>query len=141
MDRQFVPEGYWFSELGLRNVFENEATAQFNHRILAYILMVLALFAGWRHPRMAGGWFKWLAAIVCAQASLGVYTLIMGAPLWLGLAHQGLGVALVITAIVVLWRCSAPQSLRRCRGGLNDSFQACVSYARAGVVVKSRRGE
>ena len=36
MAGEWIPEGIWNSDLGIRNVFENTATVQFDHRILAF---------------------------------------------------------------------------------------------------------
>lgn len=107
MDGDFVPAGYW-AQGGLANLFENVATTQFNHRTLAYVIVVLALIAGWKRPRAADGGFIWLGAGVGLQVMLGVVTLVHGAPLSLGLAHQALGAMVLITALIVLRRCTRP---------------------------------
>lgn len=104
MNGHFIPRYYW-DEGGLHNLIENAATTQFNHRTLAYVILVLCLIAGWRHARAAGGWFKWLAIGVVAQSVLGIVTLINAAPLHLGLSHQALGTIVLIISIVITKRC------------------------------------
>ena len=105
MDGNFIPKSYWVGGLGVRNLFENVATAQFNHRIVAYILIILAATAVWRVKDAAANIFRVILGLVIAQALLGIYTLINAAPLWYGLAHQALGAVLLIATTIALWRC------------------------------------
>ncbi len=107
MGGDVIPDAFWIADLGLRNVVENPATAQFNHRIAAYLILVLSLFAGWRYPKAAGGWFKWMSMLAVGQSLLGIATLIHAAPLHLGLMHQALGALLFLASVIVLWRTSA----------------------------------
>jgi len=105
MDGRFVPEGYFIMSPFWRNIFESVPAIQFNHRILAYLLLA-GSFTFWlkarnmAHPatRTLSGWF--LVAMLW-QAGLGIWTLLKVAPLNLSLLHQGssifvfmLGVAL-----------------------------------------------
>ena len=50
MDGNFIPAGYWQPALGPRNIFENMATVQFNHRTMAY-LSFLSIAAGYFYAR------------------------------------------------------------------------------------------
>jgi cytochrome c oxidase assembly protein subunit 15 len=75
-----------------RNLIENDALTQFNHRAGAYALAVVALglwLRSLRGPardlRLALGL---AAAAVWAQSAWGVWTLVNGAPVALALAHQ-----------------------------------------------------
>ena len=78
-----------------RNFFENALTVQFDHRMLAYAIFILALWhaldvartvkAG---PARPGAFV--LAAAVALQVALGVATLLLQVPLAVALAHQGL---------------------------------------------------
>ncbi|ACT59568.1 COX15/CtaA family protein [Hirschia baltica] len=106
MDGSVVPAGYWVSELGLRNFFENVATVQFNHRVMAYILLGLSVYAAFKFPRAAGGWFKRTAHAVAGQSVLGVVTLLFGAPIGLGLFHQALGTIVLLSTVILVWQCS-----------------------------------
>ena len=74
------------------------ATAQFDHRLLAYAVLGFALAqavlaAKSRLPRL-GRRAAALAAVAFAQVALGVATLLFGVPLSLALAHQALALVL-----------------------------------------------
>jgi cytochrome c oxidase assembly protein subunit 15 len=93
MDGALVPNGLAAMQPWYLNLFENALTVQFNHRLVAYLLLVAALLHAWtlwRRPhaaraRIAG---TLLAGAVLAQAMLGIWTLLAQVPLALGLAHQ-----------------------------------------------------
>ena len=85
------------------NHFENVMTVQFQHRMLAYAILLIALFhmadlsrrdgpAAWRATA--------LAALVLGQAAIGVMTLLLMVPLWAGLLHQGMAMVLMAMAAV-----------------------------------------
>ena len=108
MDGTVVPSGLLMQEPWWRNLFENPATAQFDHRIGAYILLLLALVharQAWARPQANGAWL--LAALVMAQAAIGIATLLYAVPLPLGLLHQ-LGAVLVLTLAVAHFRAMLP---------------------------------
>jgi cytochrome c oxidase assembly protein subunit 15 len=78
-------------------MFENAMTVQFNHRVLAYIIVILvAAYAYLEQSRSS----MLILAAVGLQIVLGIWTLLWAVPLWLGLAHQG-GALLVLAA--ALW--------------------------------------
>ncbi len=105
MAGEVFPADYWRADYGLRNPFENRATVQFNHRMLAYVLMVAAVFYAWRMRKSASGrLFLVVAALVCSQAAWGVLTLVYVAPLNLALVHQGLGVVVLLASVWLAWR-------------------------------------
>jgi cytochrome c oxidase assembly protein subunit 15 len=97
-----VPEGLAALAPWYRNVFENVTTVQFDHRVTAYIVAVLAvahlvaLIRSHAEERVIGS-AGVLAGAVLVQMLIGIWTLVSGAPLALGLAHQA-GAALVIAA-------------------------------------------
>lgn len=102
MDGRVVPDGLFVMQPWLANVFENVKTVQFDHRVLAYAIWVIALVHATRlgragSPRAQGAIL--LAVLVTAQAGLGIWTLLEVVPLWLGLAHQ-FG-AIVVFAVAV----------------------------------------
>jgi len=113
---EFLPGDYWLPEYGARNAFENRATVQFNHRILAYALWALAFYAAWRArgTDMARG-FAILAGLVTLQALWGIWTLISAAPLPLALVHQGLGVIVTLAAVWLVWLSSADRTGSACQ--------------------------
>jgi cytochrome c oxidase assembly protein subunit 15 len=96
MNGEWVPAGLFSLEPHWRNVFENALTVQFNHRLLAYMILAYVLWIARRMPRT--GWP--VAAAVLAQMTLGILTVIWGVPLSVALVHQG--GALVVLALA-LW--------------------------------------
>ncbi|KQW83738.1 COX15/CtaA family protein [Brevundimonas sp. Root1279] len=86
----------------------DQALVQFNHRILAYVLLAggtaYAIQAWrWRLAEGLGASAFVVAVALWFQALLGVVTLIHAVPLWLGALHQA-GAALVLaSATVNLW--------------------------------------
>ncbi len=100
MNGEFFPTHYFYNELGLRSLFEGRPATQFNHRIMAYVIWALSLWAAWRHRSKE---HVLLAVLVTAQALWGILTLINAAPLPLALIHQGLGVIVVLFAVRLVW--------------------------------------
>lgn len=86
-----------------RNFFENVLTVQFNHRLGAYVLLAFAL-GHWLSARRLRGAVSRRAllilALVSAQASLGIMTLVHQVPIDIALAHQ-FGATLVLIAVTV----------------------------------------
>ena len=104
IDGAFVPDAarLWFISPAWRNLFENTLTVQFDHRMVAYGIWLLALthaYDTWRAYYALRGAIL-LAVIVTLQAALGIVTLLYQAPIPLALAHQVLAI-LVFTAAVV----------------------------------------
>lgn len=102
-------QGAFFPEDGLDmtpawlNAFENPALAQFDHRIIAYVILVAAILFVWRTARVAHAgvraWGWRVGAIVLVQVALGIVTVMHASPLGLALAHQT--VALILTGALV----------------------------------------
>jgi cytochrome c oxidase assembly protein subunit 15 len=97
MNGALFPDGLNTLSPGWRNAFENALAVQFNHRILAYILLLYALLQAWRAP--SGSAFL-LASAVSMQAGLGILTIVLQVPLAIALLHQA--GALVVLALA-LW--------------------------------------
>jgi len=93
MDGRIVPDGLGAMQPWYLNLFENALTVQFNHRLVAYALLLATLWHVWtvtsstRDPRIRLTAAA-LAVGVFAQAALGIATLLAQVPLALGLAHQ-----------------------------------------------------
>ncbi|MEM1047766.1 MAG: COX15/CtaA family protein [Pseudomonadota bacterium] len=107
MDGAIVPSGLWLMDPVWVNHFENIATVQFQHRMSAYALVVLAGFVAWRTMSTGAGLAARRAAwavsgLVVAQALTGIVTLLMQVPLSWALMHQGLACLLLIACIVHL---------------------------------------
>jgi cytochrome c oxidase assembly protein subunit 15 len=84
------------------NHFENAMTVQFQHRMLAYALFALTIWHAWtlRGRGDAGRRALALAALVAAQAAIGVATLLLMVPIGWALLHQAAAVALLAMATV-----------------------------------------
>lgn len=116
MDGYVLPPGVASLQPIYLNLFENIAMVQFNHRWFASGVLGLALFTGWLARGQSGAVrnaVNLVLAIVAAQFALGIWTLLLAAPLALALLHQ-MGALLLFTATIVLaqmlWRTNEPQS-------------------------------
>jgi cytochrome c oxidase assembly protein subunit 15 len=106
MGGRVVPDGYLLLHPWFRNLFENVATVQFNHRLLGLATLVAALWvrirAGEARIPVAARDFAGLAALVAVgQAVLGISTLLFAVPIPIAVLHQG-GAVLLLTAGVLL---------------------------------------
>ena len=114
MDGSFVPEGYGMITPFYLNFFENIAAVQFDHRILAE-LVLLSVVGVWFYARrfeladQARLGFNLMLAMVCVQFILGVTTLLMVVPVSLGVAHQGGAMLLFATALFTLSSLRSPK--------------------------------
>ena len=106
MDGRWIPEAMFLQEPLWRNFFENMATVQFDHRLLA-TLTFLGTMAFWfiagrtiSTPQARLGMHLLLAAVVL-QVTLGITTLLLYVPVALAAAHQA-GALLLLTAILFL---------------------------------------
>ncbi len=104
MDGSFIPEGLFANEVWWRNFFENMLTAQFDHRMVAYLVTALV---GWHWfatrasgDRAAQQSASWLMLAVLGQVGLGIWTLLEVVPVPLGAAHQA-GALIVFTLAIV----------------------------------------
>ena len=107
MDGRLVPEGYAMLHPWWRNLTENVAAVQFNHRLLATLTAGFALAtaaAGLRArvARPARLALLALGAAVLVQYALGVATLLLVVPVALGTAHQTVAVLVLTAALVAL---------------------------------------
>jgi len=99
------PARLFFNTPLWRNFFENTLTAQFDHRVLAYTIWIVALLhlfgvarAMKKGPAFTGAVL--LAIAVTLQAALGIWTLLMVAPLSLALLHQAMAMVVLTVATV-----------------------------------------
>ncbi len=104
MDGAFVPDGLAAMSPWYLNLFENALTVQFDHRILAYVILVWTqLHAALAFSRAGGGAVALtaglLALVTLVQLALGVWTLLAEVPLSLGLIHQAGAVVLFAIAL------------------------------------------
>jgi len=106
MHGRLVPEGLLALEPWWRNGFENLATVQFSHRLLAYLLC-LTIPAYWlaarRHALDARArlLIHLLPAVLAVQVTLGITTLLFVVPIPLAAAHQTGAVVLFTLALLL----------------------------------------
>lgn len=112
MDGRLLPAGYADLHPFLRNLTENIAAVQFDHRLLAALtlLAVLATVAWGATRARPPVRFALLAlgGTVAAQFALGVATLLAVVPVTLATAHQVMAV-LVLTAALVTLHATGPE--------------------------------
>ncbi|MGI9520917.1 MAG: COX15/CtaA family protein [Hyphomicrobiaceae bacterium] len=106
MEGQLIPNGLWAAEPWYVSAFEDHLTIQFNHRVMAYALVIVAIIQYVRFAVCTGGTGHFSAGTVLGgtlcQFSLGVWTLVSvdGAiPIGLGVAHQTLAAFLLAASI------------------------------------------
>jgi cytochrome c oxidase assembly protein subunit 15 len=104
MDGQWVPEGAFALKPLYLNFFENVATVQFDHRLLATLVVAATAWFWWRARREAltanqRRTINLLAAAAALQASIGIATLLLVVPVPLAALHQGVAVALLAAAL------------------------------------------
>ena len=106
MGSSLVP-GEAFRPNPLQAMFGDPATAQFDHRMIAYAVVAFALVQAIVALRAAPGSLlasraMVLAAVALLQVGLGIATLLTFVPIELALAHQALALALFGLAVVHL---------------------------------------
>ena len=107
MDGAFVPDGLWIMTPAWINHFENVLTVQFQHRMTAYLLLALVIWAALRSfaarpDRGLRTAWSVLLLLTGLQALSGIITLLGQVPLEWALVHQGLGSLLVVSAVILL---------------------------------------
>jgi cytochrome c oxidase assembly protein subunit 15 len=112
MNGQFAPPGMYALQPWWSNLFENVATVQFNHRMIAYTLLIAALVFYWRAaksslPTDTRRALRLFLIAILTQIALGISTLLLIVPVWLGALHQG-GALVVLSLALYL-----SHSLRR----------------------------
>ncbi len=104
MDGKLLPDGLMIMQPWYLNIFENVVMVQFIHRCLGVINLINLLAYCCRiftldHSRKIA---ILLASIIILQFVLGIFTLILQAPLILALLHQALAIILMITMVASL---------------------------------------
>ena len=115
MGGKIVPEDYLAMKVVWRNIFENPAAVQFNHRLLG---TTTTLAIGWllfrclklniTAPTRSAAYS--LAAFVVLQFGLGVLALTNNVPHNLAVAHQLVGVCLFINSLVLIRLLGLPEN-------------------------------
>lgn len=96
MDGAWIPQGLYVMQPAWRNWFENALTVQFNHRMLAYVVLIVAIIHAWRSFSMSS---LLLLYALFAQVALGIVTLLLQVPIAIALAHQAM--AFIVLAVAV----------------------------------------
>jgi cytochrome c oxidase assembly protein subunit 15 len=107
MDGHFIPplanltvlSPFWW------NLVDNVTTVQFNHRMMAYGLLALALWHAYDAARSAAGTAaarraRALAGLVLTQAIIGIVTLVLVIPISVALLHQGFAMVVLMMAAI-----------------------------------------
>jgi len=116
MDGRLVPADYDRLAPFLRNLTENIAAVQFDHRMLATLTLAAVLAAlvvglAGAAPRAARLALLALLAAALTQYLLGVVTLLLVVPIPLATAHQAVATLLLTAAVVLLHASRRPRSV------------------------------
>lgn len=108
MDGRWIPKGLWLETPAYLNLFENITMVQFNHRVMAAIIALVALWsllAGFRAhvPGRVKASILLTACVVAGQFALGIWTLIAVVPFKLAILHQ-LGALLLLSVTLIQMR-------------------------------------
>nr|WP_321463823.1 COX15/CtaA family protein [uncultured Cohaesibacter sp.] len=108
MDGSFIPERIYDTSPIALSMFEDHATIQFNHRMMAYLLAIIAGVSWlrlWRDAYATGMMLpaNILGILILLQIIVGIATLLFSVPFALGLAHQA-GAMLVLASGAILLR-------------------------------------
>ena len=109
MAGRWIPPGYLALDPIWRNLFENIATVQFNHRLLALSTFALVLvfviqvmrdeaLQSLRRPALT------LAGVATIQVALGISALLWFVPVALGAMHQAVALILLSVMLYVVFR-------------------------------------
>jgi cytochrome c oxidase assembly protein subunit 15 len=102
----------WFEEPWWQNLSDNALTVQFEHRVTAYALLLLAALHALDAMRARAGTAVvkgalWLVGAIALQATLGILTLLHQVPMALALMHQAVAIAVLTLAVVQAERLAA----------------------------------
>lgn len=108
MNGQWIPDDLFAMSPWLLNLVENATTVQFNHRLVAYIVVALGLWHCLTILRSdVGDTIRTSALLLAggllAQMTLGIVTLLHAVPIGLGIAHQGFAAIVLAIAVRHLW--------------------------------------
>ncbi len=108
MEGKFIPDGMYTLVPFWLNWFENITTIQFNHRMTAYLLLVIVPVFSFALRRLAitrksSQAAHFLLAMLVIQVTLGVTTLIFNMPVPVAVAHQG-GAMILLSIMIFINR-------------------------------------
>ena len=103
MNGEFLPSESFDNKPFWTNFFENPALVQFNHRMLGYIVFLVALFVWYKSRRSAlmtvKRAFSLMMVAVLGQVVLGIGTIVYAAAWQIAIIHQ-LGAVVVIVLVL-----------------------------------------
>jgi cytochrome c oxidase assembly protein subunit 15 len=97
MDGRWIPKGLFAASPAVSAIWNDVTTAQFDHRMGAYLVVLFALLQAGLAMRAGGALARRaavLAGVALLQAALGIVTLVYVVPLHAALAHQALALIL-----------------------------------------------
>jgi cytochrome c oxidase assembly protein subunit 15 len=107
IDGALIPSAdrLWFETPLWRNFFENALTVQFNHRMLAYFILLLALWHSYDTRRntqdpTTRAYATLFVLLLVMQAGIGIATLLYAVPIALALTHQAMAILLLTVAVL-----------------------------------------
>ncbi|MGE0766135.1 MAG: COX15/CtaA family protein [Hyphomicrobiaceae bacterium] len=114
MDGRIIPNGLGTLSPWWANIFENITAVQFNHRMLAYLVVAIGVWQTIGLVRTAGDHSVrrsalWLGLALVGQMVLGIVTLLAWVPVSLGVAHQAGALSVLALA---LWHLFAVRRAR-----------------------------
>jgi cytochrome c oxidase assembly protein subunit 15 len=115
MGESFVPPGLYEMSPIWRAAFEDMTTVQFNHRILAYLIVslsaiLLIVLLRLKSNSVLKQLIIFLFVMICCQIALGVTTLLQGVPVLVAALHQACAI-LVFTLALILANFSGQRSI------------------------------
>lgn len=96
-----------------KNLLENITTVQFDHRMVAYVLLAAAIVHAVVAVRRATGTSAarravFVSGLVLGQLGIGIATLLLAVPIWAGLLHQAFAMIVLAIATIHLRRLCLP---------------------------------
>jgi len=109
MDGRWIPTEYMAYQPVSRSFFEHVPTVQWDHRMLASLVLFAVLLLGWQVRRqLPPGGTRWIAGalmfMALVQVGLGISTLLLAVPIPLASMHQGGALVLFTLALVLVYR-------------------------------------
>ncbi|MBV1882126.1 MAG: COX15/CtaA family protein [Pseudomonadales bacterium] len=106
MNGAFIPPNLYAMEPVWLNYFENITTIQFNHRMIAYLLILVippfcVLIRQVTKTKRLQRTAAVFMAMLAIQITLGVSTLLASVPVTLGVSHQGGAIILLTIAVFI----------------------------------------
>ena len=109
MNEQFIPEGYYLSEYGWKNTFENTIAINFNHRWLAiftfiFISLIVFYLLAHKKDKYNNSSLILVLLILFLQICLGILTLLYEVPLSYASLHQTNAILLLASILFAYHR-------------------------------------